>query len=224
MGLCVKIQECVFVCDKGGALCLLLLLLWENPESHQVQTPASREVSGAAYSSCWTAAPTLKERLCLDNQPARGSPPLQLSGRAGSCWCLVVALQADWQTRLSEPPVESSLNSQSSLQQLASVASSAFLLHHSDMLFPKLGSAASPRRVQTEEATWTGISPNTHLSAGNIIQRKHGCVDRDKFRTVSTLLQPSHKQACLWCTASMRCATETNNRKSSTFLQHLADF
>lgn len=49
------VYVCVCVCQTGGAL--FSLLLWENPESHQVQTPASSEVSGAASNSCWTAAP-----------------------------------------------------------------------------------------------------------------------------------------------------------------------
>ncbi len=47
--MCVYLCLRVCVCVMGGALGSLgSLHLWENPESHQVQTPASQEVSGAA--------------------------------------------------------------------------------------------------------------------------------------------------------------------------------
>lgn len=117
----------------------------------------------------------------------------------------------------------SALNSQCSLQPLASVASSAFFLHHSDGLFPKLGTAASTPHVQTEEATCMGILSNTCLSAENIIQICRENLDvwieiSDKFRTVSTLLGLPYNQLCLSCSVSTTQMDKQKNHYSSLTL------
>lgn len=54
-----------------------------------------------ASNSCWANIPPTPQRRhwCPNNQPAPCCPlfPAALGG-AWSCWCLVLALQADWQT------------------------------------------------------------------------------------------------------------------------------
>lgn len=200
---------CVFGCEIGGALCSFLL--GENPESHQVQTPASRKVSRAATNSCWTTAPHPQKTafVLTTNQLPALLCSLQFWKEQGAAGVWF------WRYRQTD-------------RRACCVFAQ----------FPVLPAAALLCGfIWFSSITLTCCSPNWALQPLLIMHRQkkqherasfqtHACQLKtlsrypeeicvwieisDKFRTVSTLLALPHKHLCLWCTVR---STQTDKQR-----------